>query len=62
MITGLFLRTGFVDGLLDLIVDDPEVKKNVVDYLGKAEYLYLGPDEQIIPEVRLYSPNYIVIV
>jgi len=43
---------GFVDGLLDLIVDEPAVKKHMVDYLGKPEYLYLGPDEQIIPQVR----------
>lgn len=40
---------GFVDGLLDLIVETPETKANIVDYWGKREYLYLGPDEQIIP-------------
>ena len=41
---------GFVDGLLDLITETPESKAHVVDYWGKREYLYLGPDEQIIPE------------
>lgn len=40
---------GFVDGLLDLIVETPETKANIVDFWGKREYLYLGPDEQIIP-------------
>jgi len=40
----------FTDGLLDLITPDPEVKKNQVDYWGKDELLYLGPDENIIPE------------
>jgi len=38
---------GFVDGLLDLIVETEEVKKRRVDYLGKQEFLYLGPDEQV---------------
>ena len=41
---------GFVDGLLDLIVETPETKEKVVDHWGKPEYLYLGPDEQIIPD------------
>ncbi len=40
---------GFVDGLLDLIIETPETQANIVDYWGKREYLYLGPDEQIIP-------------
>ncbi len=37
------------DALLDLIVNT-DYTKNVVDYWGKPEMLYLGPDEQIIPE------------
>merc|ERR1719225_597566 len=40
----------FTAGLLDLITPDPEVKKNQVDYWGQDELLYLGPDENIIPE------------
>jgi len=40
----------FTDGLLDLITPDPEVKSRMVDYLGEEELLYLGPDENIIPE------------
>ena len=40
---------GFVDGLLDLITETPETKANIIDHWGKREYLYLGPDEQIIP-------------
>ncbi len=37
------------DALLDLIVDT-DYTKDVVDYWGKPEMLYLGPDEQVIPE------------
>jgi len=40
----------FTDSMLDLIVDSPETRKNVVDYLGKKEVLYLGPDEQVVPQ------------
>lgn len=31
----------YIDGLLDLLLPDPEI----VDYLGKEEILFLGPDE-----------------
>jgi glutamate dehydrogenase len=41
---------GFVNGLLDLITEDEQTRANVVDFWGKKEYLYLGPDEQIIPD------------
>jgi len=37
----------FTDSLLDLIVDTTETREAVVDYLGKKEVLYLGPDEQV---------------
>lgn len=37
----------FVNTILDLIVDDPETRRNIVDYLGKKEIIYLGPDEQV---------------
>lgn len=37
----------FCDSLLDLIVKDSV--KNLVDFYGKDELIYLGPDEQIIP-------------
>ncbi len=40
---------GFVDGLLDLIVETAATRANILDFWGKREYLYLGPDEQIIP-------------
>jgi len=40
----------FTDGLLDLITPDETVKDRIVDYLGHEELLYLGPDENIIPE------------
>jgi len=38
------------DAILDLIVDTEYTRKHMVDYWGKPEVLYLGPDEQVIPE------------
>jgi len=40
----------FSDTILDLVVDTEETRANIVDYWGKKEVLYLGPDEQVIPE------------
>ncbi|KAL7542946.1 hypothetical protein ACHAXR_012240 [Thalassiosira sp. AJA248-18] len=40
----------FVDTILDLVVDTDETREEIVDFLGKKEVLYLGPDEQVIPE------------
>jgi glutamate dehydrogenase len=40
----------FTDTILDLVVDTPETQANIVNLLGKKEVLYLGPDEQVIPE------------
>jgi len=40
----------FTDTVLDLIVDTEETRNNIVDFFGKKEILYLGPDEQVIPE------------
>jgi glutamate dehydrogenase len=40
----------FTDTILDLIVETEETKAKVVDYLGKKEVIYLGPDEQVVPE------------
>jgi len=40
----------FSDTILDLVVDTDETKSNIVDYWGKKEVLYLGPDEQVIPD------------
>ena len=37
----------FTDSLLDLIVKDSV--SQLVDYYGKDELIYLGPDEQVIP-------------
>ncbi len=41
-----------VDGLLDCIVTGPDGRMgaDMVDYLGREELLYLGPDEGITPE------------
>ncbi len=41
----------FVDSLLDLITPDEAVKQRVVDRLGQDELLYLGPDENITPDL-----------
>jgi len=40
----------FTDTILDLIVETQHSRKHMVDLLGKKEVLYLGPDEQVIPE------------
>lgn len=40
----------FSDTILDLVVDTEETRTKIVDYWGKKEVLYLGPDEQVIPE------------
>ena len=39
----------FVDSLLDLITDDAETRKAIVDRFGTKELIYLGPDENITP-------------
>lgn len=41
-----------VDGLLDLLVpgDEAHTLPGVVDYLGRPELVYLGPDEGITPD------------
>mmetsp|Transcript_39648 Transcript_39648/g.73037 ORF Transcript_39648/g.73037 Transcript_39648/m.73037 type:complete len:1251 (+) Transcript_39648:78-3830(+) len=40
----------FTDSMLDLIVSTPTTEAGVVDYLKKEELVYLGPDEQVIPD------------
>jgi hypothetical protein len=35
------------DSLLDLILSVNDSVKNLVDYCGKDELIYLGPDEQV---------------
>lgn len=37
----------FANTLLDLVVENEETKQHIVDYLGKKEVVYLGPDEQV---------------
>jgi glutamate dehydrogenase len=41
----------FVDAVLDLITPDPATRAAVVDRFGKDELLYLGPDENITPQL-----------
>jgi glutamate dehydrogenase len=38
----------FTDTILDLIIDTNETKREIVDFVGKKEVLYLKPDEQVI--------------
>ena len=41
----------FANTILDLTTPEPMTKSQIVDLLeGKQELIYLGPDEQIIPE------------
>ncbi len=42
---------GFVDAVLDLITPDERTQQHIVDRLGQEELLYLGPDENITPEL-----------
>lgn len=41
---------GFTDAILDLIVTSEDTRKHMVDHLGFDELIYLGPDEQVVPE------------
>ncbi|MCA9290255.1 MAG: NAD-glutamate dehydrogenase [Phycisphaerales bacterium] len=41
----------FIDAVLDLITPDPATRARVIDYFGEQELLYLGPDENITPEL-----------
>lgn len=41
----------FVDSILDLITPDEKVRRLVVDRFGREELLYLGPDENITPDL-----------
>ncbi|MHC5024259.1 MAG: NAD-glutamate dehydrogenase domain-containing protein [Planctomycetota bacterium] len=41
----------FVNCLLDLVTTEAETCRHVVDHLGRTELLYLGPDENITPDL-----------
>ncbi|KAI9997640.1 hypothetical protein PInf_001571 [Phytophthora infestans] len=47
----------FSDALLDLNTTDEAVKEKIVDYYGQDELIYLGPDENIIPEDITWMTN-----
>lgn len=40
----------FTNSVLDLISPHEPDRAQMVDYFGQPELIYLGPDEQIIPE------------
>jgi glutamate dehydrogenase len=40
----------FTDSILDLLVKTDVSKKHVIDRWGAPEWLYLGPDEQVLNE------------
>lgn len=42
---------GFVDSIIDLITPDENTRKFIVDRFGQEEQIYLGPDENITPEL-----------
>jgi len=44
----------FANSILDLTTKEENTTKKIVDHLGKDELIYLGPDEQIIPEDLLW--------
>ena len=44
----------FADSLLDLITPVKAVRERLVDFLGREEILYLGPDENITPDLILW--------
>lgn len=39
----------FCDAMLDLNTTHQDIRDLIVDYYGKEELIYLGPDENIIP-------------
>jgi len=41
----------FADALLDLITPEESVHSRIVDHFGRGELLYLGPDENITPDM-----------
>jgi glutamate dehydrogenase len=40
----------FTDSMLDMVTIDPAIRGRIVDYYNKDELIYLGPDENVIPE------------
>ncbi|MEE2971951.1 MAG: NAD-glutamate dehydrogenase domain-containing protein, partial [Planctomycetota bacterium] len=40
----------FVNSILDLITEDPDTRRQIVDQGGMQELIYLGPDENVTPE------------
>jgi glutamate dehydrogenase len=40
----------FVNSILDLITAEPATRARIVDRLGRQEFIYLGPDENITPD------------
>ena len=42
---------GFVDSIIDLITPDEGTRKFIVDRFGQEEQIYLGPDENITPDL-----------
>ena len=51
----------FTDTILDLVVDTEETREEIVNFVGKKEVLYLGPDEQVSISnsmARICAPNF----
>lgn len=44
----------FADALLDLMTHDQEIRALIVDHYGHDELLYLGPDQNVSPELTCW--------
>jgi glutamate dehydrogenase len=40
----------FSDAMLDMLSEHEHVRERIVDYYGEPELIYLGPDENVIPD------------
>ena len=47
----------FADALLDLLTTDNDVRSMIVDHYGHDELLYLGPEENVTPELTNWIAN-----
>lgn len=54
-------QRSFIESFVTLLNCEPDGKllaKHIVDYYKKPEYIYLGPDELMLPEMLVWIPNY----
>ncbi len=54
-------QRSFIESLITIVNTDPDGKlraKDIIDYWGKPEYLYLGPDENLHDSMIQWIDNY----